>query len=172
MKFLLSLSFLLLLAVPKSYGQKAELDINTNWMQLTKQLKLRSLKVVDLTNDLLKLQLRNERKDVITTTNFLAKEITAYLDSAKQLDSNTVRIVFDKNKKLTDDYLQILAYNEYEMAGSPILNLLSSFIVELYAIEKEILTTKENYNTACVANKKLDLIFDCPIPDKDVKVQF
>jgi hypothetical protein len=172
MKFLLSLSLLLMLAVPKSYGQKAELDINTNWMQLTKQLKLRSLKVVDLTNDLLKLQLRNERKDVITTTNLLAKEITAYLDSAKQLDSNTVRIVFDKNKKLTDDYLQIFAYNEYEMAGSPILNLLNSFIVEFYTIEKEILTAKGNYNTACVANKKLDLIFDCLKPDKDVKVQF
>jgi hypothetical protein len=172
MKFLLSLSFLLLLAVPKSYGQKAGLVIDTNWMQLTKQLKLRSLKVIDLTNDLLKIYLRTERKDVITKTNLLAKEIAVFIDSAKQLDSNTVRIVFDKNKKLTDDYLQILAYNEYEMTGSPMSNLLSSFIVELYAIEKEILTAKGNYNKACVANKRLDLIFDCLIPDNDVKVQF
>jgi hypothetical protein len=168
MKLLLSISFLLLLFVPKIYGQNAEKDIQVKWEELTKQLKLRSEKVVELTKDLL----IRDKKDLIIKTNLLAKEIIVYLDSTKVLDTTIVRTVYDKNEKLTNDYLEILAYNEYAISGGPIANKFNALMIEVYPIEKAILTARCKYNAACEEYKMQDLLFNCLVPDKNVKLQF
>jgi hypothetical protein len=167
MRILLSLSFLLLLAAPKSFGQNVDKDLLLKWGVLKSNVKQRANLVLEMTSDFLK-QGKDDKK-IVFKTNVLAKVIKS--DTIKEIDSKIVKAFYNKNDSLENQAFEILISPKIEKnaATSKRLDIL---VEKLDAIEKVIKKARKDYNTACRDKKREDLLYENTTQVKDVKVQF
>jgi hypothetical protein len=156
MKFLLSLSFLLLIAVPKSYGQNIDNIIQKKWGVLSTHLKFKAKKVVELSKALIEADTTKEL--LYIETKFIASELFEYLDTLKTIDSKAIKIVSKKNDNLTNVLMRILMLVQ-DKRNAPTLPLFYIYMPQLKGAEERIELAKDNYNKACKVNKRKDWIF-------------
>jgi hypothetical protein len=169
MKPLLSLSFLLLFAVPKSYGQNVDNAIQKKWGLLNTHLKFKAKKVVELSKALIEADTTKEL--LYIETKFIASELYGYLDTLKTIDSKAIKIVSKKNDNLTNVLMKILMLVQ-DRKNSNAVALFFIYMPQLKGAEERIELAKDNYNKTCKANKRKDWMFIDPTPEKDVKVKF
>jgi hypothetical protein len=167
MKILLSLSFLLLLAAPKSYGQKVDKDLLLKWGVLKSNVKVRANLILEMTSDFLKQGKDHEK--IVFKTNLLAKEIKS--DTIKQIDGKVVKAFYNKNDSLENQTLDILMTPKIEKNAATTKRL-DILVPKLSAIEKLIKKAKKEYNTACKDKKREDLIYENTTAEMDVEVKF
>jgi hypothetical protein len=156
MKFLLSLSFLLLLSISKSYGQNVDNAIQKKWGLLNTHLKFKAKKVVELSKALIEADTTKEL--LYIETKFIASELYGYLDTLKIIDSKSIKIVSKKNDNLTNVLMKILMLVR-ERKNSNAIALFFIYMPQLKGAEERIELAKDNYNKACKASKRKDWIF-------------
>lgn len=162
-KLLLSLSFLLILFTPKSFGQTADKDIQVKWGVLKTALKARAGLMVDMTNDLLKQG--KDYKKLVFGTNLISKNIMA--DTSKKLDSKTIKDFFLKNDSLENQGFEILMSPKIEKDAATSKKI-DVFVKKMDAADKMIKAAIRNFNAACITAKKEDLQYVNPNPDADL----
>jgi hypothetical protein len=159
MKFILSLSFLLLLAVPKSFGQNVDNGIQKKWGVLNTHLKFKAKKVVELSKRLIEADTTKEL--LYIETKFIASELYGYLDTLKTIDSKAIKIVSKKNDNLTNVLMKILMLVQDKRNAST-LPLFFIYMPQLKGAEERIYLAKKEYNKTCRVLKRKDLLFIDP----------
>ena len=168
-KIIISFIFLVLMTTTQSFAQTADKDIQAKWGVLKTALKARAVLVIDMTNDILKQ--RKEIKKLVVSTNLIAKAIKLNTDSSKKMDSKMVKAFYAKNDSLENQIFLILVSPEIQKDAAMVKKI-DGFVLKMDIADKAIKPAKRNYNAACKAAKREDLLYEETKETKGVQKVF
>ena len=163
-KILFLFAFLFLISTHHSYGQNVEKAVQSKWIDLNSILKKRADNLLEFSNELIKLD--TSKEVLFIESKFIASELSDYLSTLQQIDAKTIKIVSIKNNNLTKVLEKIMRLMLDGKTDMKILPMYYMLMPQISGIEKRLELATENYNKTCKKNKRKNLLFINPLPDK------
>ncbi len=160
--------FMLLLIGQNCFCQDNLSSIYSNWNNLKTQLQSRTTISNNLANVLEK---SNVDKKQLKSVKFFSLELSNLLEKLNSIDSSSVLLVFNMNKKLTEALTRTLVILEThpESKGEKIVIKL---IARLEECENDIAFAKRKYNISCNESGKFNLVFGIDQSDNSIEIKF
>lgn len=158
MKHVLRFSGLLLLFVSVScVGQDTSSTLTSNWKNLKAQLQTRTKIVSNLTNVLSKSSEVN--KTSLNNAKNFNSDLFNIVDTLNLANSISISLASEQNSKLTQALSRTLATLENDPSFRGREDVVS-LMAQLEGCENRIALAKNEYNSFCKHNGRLDLLFD------------